>query len=518
MRHDRRQFITTVATGAALLGTHPGAARAQGRPRPGGVLQVGTSRDDEGKGYDHHGQDFAHYEAGGQVMFNFLIRYDDRFGFVPDLAERWTVQDGGKAYQFFLRKDVKFWDGTDCDAEAIKWNFERILNPEHKLFRRQYFTDIDQIEPGKDNSIRFVLKAPSGEFMHNLLLRGGLGFNSPSAVRKWGKEYPHHIVSTGPFRWKEYKAGSHLILERNDRYFRKGLPHLDQIVIKRISDPNARDVALRTGEIHLNLAQELQTAGVIARQKGLRVVNAPQLNTVYVDLNLRKPQFKDLRVRQALGLYGVNREEIAQTALLGQVAPVLSLVPPGSPYFSDYPELRAYDPDRARRMLREAGVERLAVKISLSNVYQVTTDVAVLLKTQWERLGVTTTVEVLEHSTWLGKLFAKNVEEMFDVYVAVSAPKVHPQSWYPFLLGPSNLNWNRYENAEVDRLFQQAKGIVDNAQATQAFREIFRRVAAEGFYVSLTGYPRIRSMTARLEGVADPGNSWLNLEGAWLAT
>jgi len=139
---------------------------------------------------------------------------------VPELAKSWEVLDDGRTYIFHLQEGVKFHDGTDFDAQAAKWNIDRILNPEVKAWVRPYYEGIDQIEAVDKYTLRVHMTEPSGAL--SIALAGyfqGIPMVSPKGVEKYGEDWKRHPIGTGPFIMKEWLPGEHVLLEKNPHYF-----------------------------------------------------------------------------------------------------------------------------------------------------------------------------------------------------------------------------------------------------------------------------------------------------------
>src|SRR5262249_31712477 len=171
---------------------------------------------------------------------NSLVRLDPDFNIVPDLAERWDILDDGRVYVFYLRKGVKFHDGTDLNAEAVKFNFDRILDPAIKSYVRPFYEPVDKVEAVDDYTLRVVNKEPFGALLQTLAAYAqGVPVGSPTAIKKDGDDWVRHPVGTGPFIFKDWKPGERVVLERNPNYFKKGLPYLDGIEFRIMRDPLA---------------------------------------------------------------------------------------------------------------------------------------------------------------------------------------------------------------------------------------------------------------------------------------
>ena len=170
------------------------------------------------------------------------------------LATSWDVSDPKKVV-LNLRKGVQFHDGTPFNAEAVKFNIERMLDPATKATPRAAFTAIDKVDVVDEDIVRFSLTRPWGSVLSTLADRGG-AMNSPTAVKAMGPDYIFKPVSTGPFKIAEYVSGSHVRYVRNDKYWGRDaagnpLPYLDEVVMNIVPDPTVQVSALRAGEMDL---------------------------------------------------------------------------------------------------------------------------------------------------------------------------------------------------------------------------------------------------------------------------
>jgi ABC-type transport system substrate-binding protein len=184
-------------------------------------------------------------------LFNTLVTIDENLEVVPDLAKSWEVKDDGKTYVFHLHEGVKFHDGTDCDAAAVKWNFDRLLNPEEKVLTAPFFTMIEAVEPVDAQTLKVTLQYPTETFLRALgNYRKGFPIISPTAYKTWGKQdLAAHPTGTGPFKLAKWEQNALILLERNAQYFQPRLPYLDKIEFRIMKDGVTRATALRAGEV-----------------------------------------------------------------------------------------------------------------------------------------------------------------------------------------------------------------------------------------------------------------------------
>jgi len=260
----------------------------------------------------------------------------------PSLATSWSVSADGKTWTFKLRPGVKFHDGTDFDAEAVKFNVERwwdAKNPNgYRNAGRSYeiWQQIFGGFKGDQNSllqnfvvvdkstIQFVLKQPFAAFPA-AIGSGFFGMASPTAIKKAGANYgtPNSLaVGTGPFIFKEWRTGDRVTLTKNPNYWQKDLPKTNQLVIRFVTDPAARLAQLRAGQIDFTVDLAPDQIKEIQSDPNLIAVPRPSFNVGYLALNTSYKPLADVRVRQAIDL-AINKQQIVQAfwGNLGETTP-----------------------------------------------------------------------------------------------------------------------------------------------------------------------------------------------------
>ncbi|MBI2885999.1 MAG: ABC transporter substrate-binding protein [Chloroflexi bacterium] len=249
-------LVGMIATGCAPAASPGNGADAPGATtqiKRGGTLRIGTagqptSLDPQiGTGGGDHKYLFT--------MFDNLVAYNNDSKPDPklSLAESWSFKND-TTIEFKIRKGVKFHDGTDINAEVIKWNMERVLDPKVLAAGRGALLVVDKMEIIDPYTIVFTLKEPSAPLLLNLGDRSGF-INSPTAVKKWGDaDYGRHPVGSGPFTFVEWIQDSHVKVKKNPDYWRKDdrddpLPYLDEVAVLTLSDEAVLVASLRAGEI-----------------------------------------------------------------------------------------------------------------------------------------------------------------------------------------------------------------------------------------------------------------------------
>src|SRR5919108_728865 len=276
-------------------------------PNYGGTLRVAWEADVTG--FDPHTSPGVQSQYMVGNLFNSLVTIDTDLNFVPELAESWEMQEEGKTWVFHLRKGVKFHDGTDFDAAAVAWNFQRITDPAEGAFVEGFFDPIAAVEPIDAHTVKFILKHPSLTLLPTLAVyRVGFLLMFSTSYKSWGKEDVRlHPAGTGPFKLAKWEQNNVIVLEKNEHYFKKGLPYLDRIEFKVMKDGVTRATALRAGEVDFANYVPREYVERLAKDPKLQVFRGREtLHLIMLFHNGRKP-FDDVQVRQALAGYGIDR-------------------------------------------------------------------------------------------------------------------------------------------------------------------------------------------------------------------
>ena len=235
-----------------------------GEPRRGGTLRIGYVQDITGLDPHTSGGFPAAYIQ--QNLFQSLVTLNEALEIVPELADSWEVHDGGKTYVFHLRHGVQFHDATPFDAQAVKWNFERLLNPEEAVLFRGFFASVDTVEVVDAQTVRITQRYPSHMLLPALASYGLTGFLmvSPTSYQRWGRqELPLHPAGTGPFMFTKWEPNRLILLERNPRYWKPGLPYLDRLEFTIIKEGVTRTTALRRGEVDFANRVPVEQVGLV---------------------------------------------------------------------------------------------------------------------------------------------------------------------------------------------------------------------------------------------------------------
>src|SRR5712692_5424658 len=499
-----------------LVGLLLGQPVAWGQqPKSGGTLTVGLAADIAH--FDvFHAIGYESYWALENIHSG-LVRVDPQGNIIPDMAPSWDIKDEGRTYIFHLHKGITFHDGTPADAAAIKWNIEYILDPANTADARIFFRPIAAVEALDDATLQIRLKEPSADFLMVLAgYRLASLVASPTAVQRWGKDYKFHPVGAGPFTFVEWTPGQQVILEKNEHYFKPGLPYLDRIVLKTMKDATTRIGAVRSGELAFATWIPLEMVRVLEKVSGVQVVTSPMYNVWDLRINVARKPFDDLRVRQAVAGYGIDRQEICKLSFLGYGQPSVSMLTPGMPGYNSLMERYPYNPQKAKALLQEAGYgpgQSLAFTFLSPTIEPAFTNVPTLLKEQLARLGVQMKIEMLDKVTWMDRFIRKHDFEM--TMGNVTAVALGNLALIFETTAPLNLA--RHSDTRVDALFHQWRTTTEPTAHAQATEQLQGYLADQLYLTGLANTPFFHAVRDYVKGYTFVDKLQRNFETAWLA-
>lgn len=272
----------------------------------------------------------------------------------PHLAEGWSVSSDSQQYLFKLRQGVSFHDGTPFNAQAVKWNFDRLQDTAVRVPIRASYP-IAQTEVIDDTTVRVTLKRAFVPFISALSWTTA-AMLSPASVEQHGNSYQNytHLVGTGPYTFTERKKGERIMVSRYGAYWGTK-PHYDEVVFRIVPEATTRESLLLAGQVDLIILPPVADLPRLQQDSRVRVLLAPSDRSIFMAINTQKPMLSDRRVRQALN-YAVDKRAIIEHVLFG-AADMMDA--PMAPTLFGYCKTGtyAYDPDKAKQLLKESGVE-----------------------------------------------------------------------------------------------------------------------------------------------------------------
>lgn len=456
----------------------------------------------------------------------------------PGLAESWTISDDQKTYTFKLRQGVKWHDGKPFTADDVKYSIEKIVTP-YTSRGRVYFGDVEAIETPEAHTVVFKLKAPVPFFM-NVFQAGEapilpkhiletIDTSQAGPVRQ--SSLMRQPVGTGPFKLKEWTRGSHVILERNPDYWRKGYPCLDQLVLRVLPDGAARAIAMESGEADVAPMSALPEAEIerIAKLPHIQATKegAEALGpNMWLEVNLRDKPLSDVRVRRAISM-ALDRNRIVDVIWYGQGTPATGPVVSGNPnFYNKALKPFVYDPRGANRLLDEAGYKRGSdgVRFRISQNFlpygESWVRLGEYIRQELGKIGIAVDTKSLDLAGWLKAVYTDwdfNLTSTFSHNY--SDPTIGVQRTFissSIRKGATFTNSMGYQNARVDELFAKAARETDKTARKAQFDEIQQILHDELPVIFLVELSYTSLWNKRVHGLITNGISmYSNWDAVW---
>jgi peptide/nickel transport system substrate-binding protein len=407
-------------------------------------------------------------------IYSGLVKYDEATNqIVNDISTGHEISDDGKVWTFRLRPNVTWHKNYGpFTADDVKFTFERILDPATASSYRAQLGGLQQVEVVDPLTVRFVLDEPNSGFLHKLCAFNQGWLVSRRAVTELGNRYSMNPIGTGPFVFERWTAGSEVRLVANKEYF-GGAPAMPDVSFRIIRDETAAAIALEKGEIDIFFG--LQQPEVIERLKQaqtVRVLDRASNSTLGLVLNITAGPLKDVRVRRAIA-HALNRNGLIEGFFRGTKLEATSVLTSTFQEYStegvpSYP----HDPEKARALLKEAGVSNFRFEITAVALSPYDR-IPVLLVNDLQQVGIQASVRVLERAAFMQARSSGNVQ---SVTTAVVGPP-DPDSTLVTLLhsrsAPPGLNTARYNG--VDDLLAKAARTTDAEGRKTAYAAILRK-------------------------------------------
>jgi len=437
-----------------------------------------------------------------------LFMIDEGGKIVPLLAESYEVSPDAKVYTVKLRKGIYFHDGTPFNATAVKFTFERLLDPKVKVPARGNFLVIDKVEVVDEYTVRFELKYPFAPFL-TVLSTTQSCIISPKAAKELGDKISvtPYDIGTGPFKFKEWVKGDRVVLIKNERYW-NGTPYFDEVVFKVVPDHQTREAMLLAGDLDIIIQPPATDVEMLKRRGDLKVVELPSTRVMGIWINTQKGPLKDVRVRQALN-YAVDKEAIIKNVLFGLGVARESPIPSftlGFKKLGPYP----YDPEKARKLLAEAGYPNgfEVTLITPSGRYLFDKQIAEAVAQYLRDVGIKVTLKTYDWPTYVTMLFKPLNESELELFlVGFAATGGADPHFYLYLryhtsqFPPNGFNPSFYSNPEVDKLLEDGMKIPDPEKRREIYEKANEIIWNEAPEIFLHIQYFVVVMKSNLEGV-----------------
>ena len=406
----------------------------------------------------------ANTADGRSILFNVfegLVKPDAEGRLLPCIAESWTIEQDALVYNFTLRENIRFHDGSVLNSSDVKFSLDTAIAAGFSGL-----SNIGEVIITGDKLVKVILKSPDPEF---------LPYMTVGIVKDGNTEREKNITGTGPYFIESYTIQQNIIMKKFEDYWQRGLPHLEKITISFFANYDTLMIAMRAGSVDGTFI-----TGAMASQLDQNQFDIFDNNSAAVHLlalNNAASPFNDIRVRRAVN-YGINVQGIIDTAFFGAGSPSGSPIIPGlSEYYENglsYP----YNPDIARSLLAEAGYSaerKPAVEITVPSNFTMHVDTAQVIAGQLSAVGIDTTIKLVDWASWLSDVyFARQYQATI---ISLDSPNVSPRSFLTRYMSDNGSNFINFKNTDFDNAYFSALAENDSARRAGFYREAQRIIA-----------------------------------------
>lgn len=416
----------------------------------------------------------------------------------PALATEWEISPDGLTYTFKLREGVKFHDGTDFNADAVVFNFDRWMNGTADKF--PYYISmfggfkgdeghvIKEVKAVDEYTVQFTLNRPQAPFLKNLAMVP-FAIASPDAVKKHGDKFTENPVGTGPFKFVEWKRNDKVVLEKNEDYWKEGQPKLKQVIIRVIPENSARLSAVKTGEV--DLADGINPSDVkqVEGNPDMQVFERPSMNVGYLGMTATRKPFDNVKVRQAIN-HAINKQALVDAFYEGKGEVAKNPMPPVISGYNDDIQGYEYSPEKAKQLLAEAGypdgfeMELWAMPVPRPYMPD-GKKIAEAIQADLEAVGVKAKIVSYEWATYLEKA-SKGEADAF--LLGWTGDNGDADNFLYALLDKDAIgsnNYTYYSNDELHEVLVQAQTEVDEAKRNELYKKAQEIIFADAPWVPL---------------------------------
>mgnify|MGYP004610433419 FL=1 len=379
-----------------------------------------------------------------RVTFNIyegLLKYSkDSVDIEPCLAKSWEVSDDGISYIFHLREDVKFHDGTEFNAEAVKFNIDRQL-PGQKTSDMPYaesvYGVVDNVEVIDKYTVKINLKNKCTPFLSNLAMPLGAPIASPKALQESNNNLNENPVGTGPYKFVRWDKSQNVILVKNDEYWGEKA-NITNLIFKIISDQSARAVALTNGEVDIIPNADVHVVDQI-KNGGCKILDNEGMNVFYAAFNTTSSTCKDAKIRRAI-VQAINVPELTETITKGYATAATSILPTFVDGYDESIQQTQYDPEAAKKTLNDAGVKSIHFITHTANGQEP----AEAIQGYLSKIGIDCKIDAYDWATYKDKV--KNGD--YDMcYYGWTGDNGDPDNFLNILsVSDYSINVSRYNN------------------------------------------------------------------------
>jgi len=483
---------------------------AQDEPIRGGTLMVGLA--DDPPELDPH---LTSSNAARTVLHNIfatLVEIDEELQVVPGIAHSWDISEDGKSFTFYIREGVLFHDGTPLDAEAVKYNFERMTDREFGSARAGELAFVETVTVDDPLTVTVTLSQPYGGFLPALASWSGM-MVSPTAAEEHGRNFSQVLVGAGPFKFVERIRDDRLVIERFDGYFKEGLPYLDRVVYRPFVDVDSRILNLESGAVHIINTVPGKAVKQFQESQDITLSSVGGLGFRGIWINTKSKDLGSPERRAAVSAC-IDRQVVVDAVFGDAAVPAIGPFSPATWVVDEEDEAPARDLDRARELLAKAGVPDGFSFQLLITPDEESIRVASIYAAMCREVGIEIDIQQGE----FGSIISRMGEGNYTAAQIELSPRNDPDlSAYPWFHSQGGVNWSYYENEEMDDLLDRARASVDQEYRRELYRQALDIFNRDFPYIFTYHLQEMKAYRNNVKGYRHIPDSMMRFEDVWLA-
>ncbi len=424
-------------------------------------------------------------------IYDTLAEPDENGVIIPALAESWDVSSDSLTWTFNLRKGVKFHNGDSFTSADVKATFERILAEETGSPHKKGLSIVSSIDTPDDMTVVFTLSGPHAPFL--AFLASGWGAILPKSLIDSGHDFDSLPVGTGPFKLEEWVRDSKVVFAKNDDYWMKGLPKLDKIVLNIIPETSIQVQGLIAGQIDIVFIIDSDDIPMLEGSSDVKLEDNLTALIMVMPMNTSVAPLDDIRVRQAIN-YAIDKQKILDIAY-GGGEPIATFMDRGNAYYKDFTDLYPYNPEKAKQLLKEAGVgDDVELKLYLPQNYTLHVKAGEMYQEMLTQVGLNVKIQLIDWSTWISDVYRAS---KFDLTVIGHTGKLDPDGT---LSGYGEGKYVQWMNADAAGFIKEAASTIGYEARKALYDQALELMAKEVPFVYLGSSYRTTGLRTDVSG------------------
>ncbi len=335
-------------------------------------------------------------------VYDTLAETDMNGKIVPALADRWEISDDALVWTFYLKRDVVFHNGDKLTSKDVKATFERIMDKATGSPKAKEFKAIEAIESPDDFTVIFKLKEPTSPLLASLA--SGWGAILPKGLIDAAHNFGTQPVGTGPFVLKKWIRDSRIVLEKNNTYWMKGLPKLDEIIMHIIPERAVSVQGLISGQVDIAYVIDKDDLPMLEASPNVKIETSLSALIMVLSMNCSNPVLKDVRVRQAIN-YAIDKQKVLDVAYGGGKI-IGTFMDYSNAYYKDFSGLYPYNPPKAKALLAEVGIgQDTTFELFIPQNYELHVKAGEMYQDMLTKVGLNVKIKLVDWSTWLSDVY-----------------------------------------------------------------------------------------------------------------